>query len=226
MDAAEAKRILRGREKHPTLYMPLDLTEFADWRVSQPCTERARMIEGFIGEFFHGVPASEGDFAMLDVGCHTGWFVRHFRRTGWTVRGLEPNAQWREVAVWAHEQHFPEDRAPGDPLGIERCYYLGDALGIPTMLGGVAVKRVFEVVLALSMLMYPFRQGHSTGLATVRRLRELGDVVVIDFGGQYAGYLPFDESNCVGWMLDHGGFDHGKLLGHSDFEHRPLFAFW
>lgn len=216
MNAEQAKRILRGPEKHPTLYMPLDLPEFADWKITQPCVERSRMIEGFIGEFFHGVPASEGDFAMLDVGCHTGWFVRHFHRQGWMVRGVEFNREWREVAIWAHGRHFPDEN---DPATI---YWDDDLLGIPK-----TDIRPFGVVLALSMLMYPFwRGGNASGVAAVRRLRDLGHLVFIDFGGQYARHLPFDESTAETWMTNVGGFSHGQFLGHSDFEQRPLFAFW
>ena len=203
MSETEAQRIKRFTRalwdgKPPrALYQPLEHPAFADWSTLQPCTERLAMIERELGDVIG---------TLLDLGCHTGWFCRAFARKGWFTVGVDRSAPWIEIARWMNED-CPE------PIP---SYHVADVLDseIPYC----------DVALCLSLAMYVM-DGSKAGWRFLRNVSAKAPIMFFDFGGQYAKRMCFSEADATAAVLRHTSYNHAKLLGRTDFESRPLYAF-
>lgn len=178
-----------------SLYQPIELPEFEDWPVQQPCVERWAMIEP------HLPPAG----TALDLGSNTGWFCRRFSRAGWRAIGIERSPEWSSVAVALNDLcevgHPPE-------------YRFGDLMSM--------TLPEADVVLALSVLMYLF-DHEQDGLALLNWMSQSAPVAFVDFGGMYAERLPFDAESFPSVVRENTGYTAVELLGHTDLQSRPLY---
>lgn len=183
-----------------SLYQPMDHPDFAAWPVSQPCTERMRMMDGVLG-------ASTG--AVVDLGSHAGWFCRRFTERGWTATGVERNPQM--IAIARTQNLWNATPLPN--------YAVADILDYD-------LPKV-DLVLCLSVAMHLFRTGGATkGWEVLRRISRSAKRMFFDcVWGGYAPHLPFTEQTVVRDILEHTEFSKAKLLGRSLHENRPFYLF-
>lgn len=180
--------------------MPLEIPEFADWKVKQPCVERMQIIrellDGRIGK-------------VVDVGCHTGWFCREFARDGWCAVGIDRSNLWIEVA-----NAMNSTLTSNHPTYV--CGSVQD-VDLPQS----------DVLLFLSTVMYFFRDlEEQKAWKLIRKLSDSALIMFLDCGGQYAKHLPFYPDDAVAPILDNTNYERGIKIGKSDFEERPIFAFY
>lgn len=181
------------------LYQPIERADLEASEVKQPCIERLEMITKELGPEVG---------TLLDLGCHTGWFCRAFARLGWRTVGIDRSEEWLFTA------RVLNDLVEGVP---HQPYYIQADLDRPPCLPQA------EVALCLSVAMYLFERGH--GWEFLDKVSRAAPVMFLDFGGMYAHHLPFTEENAIEAILARTEYTRGKLLGHSDFEDRPLFMF-
>lgn len=192
MNADEAARILWDRKgNRPLLYQPIEHEAFARWDCQQPCVERWDMI----------VPHLGASGAVLDVGCHTGWFCRQFARRGWRAIGVDTSAEWLSVARWLNEE-----------TGLTPEYVLGDVRDMK-------LPRV-DVALCLSVAMYWFAPGD--GFAVLDKISRAAPVMFMDYGGMYARRLPEGLPDLI---VERTGYTRYTLLGETALEQRPFYMF-
>lgn len=142
-------------------------------------------------------PHLEGTRTMLDIGCHTGWFCRAFTRLGIETIGVDRSPEWSAAAIELH----PEGR-----------YLTADVAEIQ-------LPKV-DVALCLSVAMY----FDADLWPILRKISEAAPKMFFDFGGMYAGNLPFGESDAIEAVTANTAYTEGRLLGRSAI-HRPLFMF-
>ena len=179
------------------LYQPVETLE--NEIPLQPCVERMAMMVAVLGD---------RTGTLVDLGCHTGWFCRAFSRLGWDAIGIDQSADWIEVAI-SLRTAWDFDRLPA-----YRVANLRDS-GIPKS----------DVALCLSMVMYLFQEGFYTGWTFLQRVSDAAPMMFLDFGGMYAKHLPFTEETAIEEIVRRTSYKEGRLLGHSQFESRPLFLF-
>ena len=145
------------------------------------------------------LPAKAG--RMMDLGCHTGWFCREFKRAGWQTFGIERAPDWAELARTLDPQG---DYLTADVFTVEfaEC----------------------DVALCLSLAMYLF-DDLERGWELFRRISQAAPLMFLDFGGMYANRLPFTESTVIEQMVGNTLYRDGLLLGRTAFEERPFFLF-
>lgn len=203
------EKILRNaKENVPTLYMPIELSRFDGWTVKQPCVERLAVMDDYL---FGRDPGT-----VVDVGCHTGFLCREFARRGWRAVGIEPSREWIAIAFEMNKE-IRAGRVFVDP-GPVPSYVCGtvDEVNAPTG----------DVVLCLSAAMYFFRnRSIAEGWATMRKVSGIAPTMFFDFGGQYAGHLPFGEDDAIRAIVENTDYAKGEHLGHTGFEDRPMYAF-
>lgn len=202
---AKAKRVLRDPKEGEVLYMPIEHPAFANWRVKQPCIERAGMID------LHLRHAELRPESVRDVGCHTGWFCRSFAiKYGAVVYGMEKSTPWHDVAASLNDLLIPDAVPP---------HYRNVSVGADTRLPTA------DVTLCLSVLMYLF-DDKEQGWDTLRNIADSTKVMFADYGGKYADRLPFIQEEMADEIVDRTSFTRAEHLGFTDFERRPLYAFW
>lgn len=182
------------------LYQPLE--DCPESPVLQPCVERWAMIRQVVG--IHGSDALRP--VVVDLGCHTGWFCRQFSRKGWHAIGIDRSADW--IATANHQNLWAAEPKP--------VYVHGDLMtwNLPRA----------DVALALSVAMYLF-DDVAAGWGFFDRLSAAARVMFLDFGGMYAGKLPFTEENVVDEFHRNTGYRAARLLGRTQFESRPFYCF-
>lgn len=173
-------------------YQPIDLPEYEGQASLQPCAERLELMLPWL-------PDKPG--RMLDLGCHTGWFCRQFKKSGWETFGIDRSKDWIDLA------------RRQDPNGF---YITADVFAI--------TFSHFDVALCLSVAMYLF-DDVSRGWDLLGRVSEAAPLMFMDFGGMYASRLPFDEATAIDQMLENTRYRAGALLGRTAFEGRPFFMF-
>lgn len=176
---------------------PYQPLEGCDIPALQPCIERWEMMRPLL-------PTKPG--RMIDFGCHTGWFCRKFSKEGWRVWGLDRSVDWIETAK-SLNQHAGK---------IPPSYYAFDF-----------IESIFpqcDVALCLSLAMYLF-DDDKKGWSFFQSVSESSKIMFLDFGGQYAKRLPFDESTVIEQMVSQTHFTAGRLLGRTNFESRPFYIF-
>lgn len=176
-------------------YQPL---EGCDTPALQPCVERWEMMQPWL-------PQKLG--RVVDLGCHTGWFCREFAAAGWRVYGIDRSEDWIKIA--RSQDRYLDPNAP--------WYVTGDIFELP-------LPPSPDVILCLSLAMYLF-ENLERGWALFHRISEAAPMMFMDFGGQYADRMPFNEATVVEQMLENTTYTSAQLLGHTDFEARPLFLF-
>jgi SAM-dependent methyltransferase len=139
---------------------------------------------------------------VLDVGCHTGWFCRAFQRLGWTAIGIDRSLEW----IAAARELDPKSSYAVFDVETESAR-------------AMVLKPLFDVVLCFSVAMY-FKECY----VTLRKLSWTAPRMFFDFGGQYAGSLPFGESDAIPAILEHTHYKEGTLIGRSAID-RPLYLF-
>lgn len=186
------------------LYQPIELAEFSLEPAVQPCVERWAMIAPRLPERSLILENSSRKL-VVDYGCNTGWMVRQFARHGWDATGIDKASDLVKVARYVTDQ----EQFPIKPRFIE-----ADAMRLTPMA---------DVALCLSVAMYLF-DDREAGWMFFRKVSEASPMLFMDFGGMYAGRLPFDESNVVEQMLGHTTYRHSELIGLTNLE-RPMFLF-
>lgn len=182
------------------LYQPIETPEFLHCSAQQPCQERFDMMRPYL----------EGVRSMVDIGCHTGWFCRAFSRLGIQTLGIDRSPEWLATAIALHpEGHY--------------------------IAGNVSEMEVFDgwdmdsarhslhhadVALCLSVAMY----FDGNLWPNLRKISKAAPKMFFDFGGIYAGNLPFGESDAIEAVTANTAYTEGRLLGRSAI-HRPLFMF-
>ncbi len=134
---------------------------------------------------------------VLDVGCHTGWFCRALKRLHIGTIGIDRSPEWLAAAREL------------DPRGD---YRLGDvaAMTLPHA----------DAALCLSAVMY----FGGECWPVLRKIADAAPSMFLDFGGDRAGLVPFDEASAVEAVLAETSYTSGELLGRSALD-RPLFLF-
>lgn len=199
------KALFNHKLNRKRLYMPLEISEFDDWEVVQPCERRVSMIFDVLGNDYAG--------SVLDVGCHTGFFCREFSRRGWSATGLEPSKEWFDVAVKMNGEAL---------LGAVPPVYVNSSVDD---MDATDTNR-YDVALCLSVAMYFFRgRSIADGWMSFNRIALEAPTLFLDFGGQYAKHLPFIADNAVEAVVGCSVYTEGEYLGPSDFEGRPMFVF-
>lgn len=164
----------------------------------QPCFERWEYIKPFV----------VGKGTVLDVGCNTGWFCRKFASVGWLAIGIDRNEDWLQAAI---------DQNPKLTTDLQWPEYVrGDVLmmNLPEA----------DIALCLSVAMYLF-DDPAKGWTFFDNLSRRVPIMFMDFGGMYAHRLPFTEETVIGEMKARTAYRSGRLLGRTNFEHRPFFLF-
>lgn len=182
------------------LYQPMEHPSFAGWRVHQPCVERWKMMEST------GLTKDNG--TVIDLGCHTGWFCRQFSRFKWFAYGYDKNPVVIEAATTFLKQY------DGYPSPV---YTVGD-LNATTL-------RKADVALCLSLVMYMFPKDAPAcaGWRFLDRISNLASVMFLDFGGQYAGHLPFTRETFGDSALLNTSYTSCDLLGNTGLQNRPFY---
>lgn len=191
-----------GREE---LYQPLPHPDFGRWAVTQPCVERLGMMNEWLGAYWSG--------SVLDIGCHTGYFVRDFDRRG-RATGIEINRQVIEVA-----EAMSAFRHDGECMPRYVCGHAGDWLS--------ASNETFDVCLCLSIVMHMFRKdGADSAWNQLRMISERAPVMFLDcVWGGYAEHLPFTIETIGKEILARTQYTEWRQLGWTRHEHRPFYVF-
>jgi trans-aconitate methyltransferase len=144
----------------------------------------------------------------VDFGCHTGWFSRQLARAGWSVIGIDRSPEWLAIARACNELL----RGPNVPE------FWSANLSAPDFAPPAA-----DVGLFLSVAMYTFEDIES-GWRLLERISRRVEFLFFDFGGMYAGRVPFTKDTAVDAITSRTLYKHGTLLGESD-NGRPMFLF-
>lgn len=188
-----------------TLYQPIDHPEFRDWGISQPCVERLSMIRKYLPTNFVG--------SVLDLGCHTGWFVREFARQGCYTVGVDHDKSILQIAkavdLFRHNDDLHGSYALSDVLE----YLVRDTLQ-------------YDICLCFSLIMHLFTKSSEKAWRALDLISRKCPVMFLDcVWGNYSDALPFTEKDIEREMLDHTQYTKSKLLGRTWHENRPLFVF-
>jgi 2-polyprenyl-3-methyl-5-hydroxy-6-metoxy-1,4-benzoquinol methylase len=189
---------------YDALYQPVEHSTLANRPVTQPCTDRIAIMEPYLGP--PGV--------VLDIGCHTGWFSREFAKRGWRVFGIDKSHEWLEIARSLNGLLDPEVNRP--------IYDCVDVFAQGNLFGKA------DVALCLSTVMYwfhpDFQSNVERGWKLMHRISHSSPRLFMDFGGMYAGLLPFTEATVREQFLANTLYTEGQLIGCTSLG-RPLFLF-
>jgi hypothetical protein len=79
-----------------------------------------------------------------------------------------------------------------------------------------------DVALCLSLVMYTFPDP---GWALLQRVSHAAPVMFLDYGGRYAGHLPFTPWTIGDEIVRHSAYTEWRQLGNTELQYRPFYVF-